>query len=94
MRPATAEALRRALAIPGFEDRLAAFLEREVIDAERYPNLRLLRWNRADRWMSAAEAFALYERNWRFVDEARLDPVERDLIDRLARDYGNGIIHA
>jgi hypothetical protein len=44
--------------------------------------------------MSAAEAFALYEGNWRFVDEAALEPAERELIDRLALVYGNGVVHA
>ena len=35
----------------------------------------------------------LYERNWRFIDEKALLPHERDLIDRLTRDYGHGILH-
>jgi hypothetical protein len=93
LRPATAAALRRAVAVPGFEDRLAEFLSRELVDAAAFPNLRLLCWNRADRLMTARDAFALYERNWRFVDQRALEPHERALIERLAREYGNGVIN-
>jgi hypothetical protein len=94
VRPETGEKLRRALALPGFEDRLAGFLDREVVDVEAYPELRLLCWNRGDRFIGVREALALYERQWRFVDQGRLQPEERALIERLARDYGNGLLHA
>ena len=33
-----------------------------------YPNLELLCWNRRAPYVTRREAFALYERNWRFVD--------------------------
>ena len=94
LRARTAERLRHALALPGFEAELARFLEAEVIDTREYPELALLCWNRADRFLPAREAFALYERNWRFVDETRLSPRERALIDRLALQYGNGVLNA
>ena len=38
------------------------------------------------------DACALYESNWRFVDEAPLTPRERRLIERLTRQFGNGVI--
>jgi len=58
------------------------------------PQLRLLAWNRDPHdAITGAEAFDLYERNWRFIDEKALLPHERDLIDRLTRDYGHGILH-
>jgi hypothetical protein len=94
VRPETGEKLRRALALPGFEEHLASFLDREVVDVEAYPELKLLCWNRGDRHIGAREALALYERQWRFVDQGRLEPAERALIERLARDYGNGLLHA
>jgi hypothetical protein len=94
VRPATGEKLRRALALPGFEERLVGFLEREMVDVEAYPELKLLCWNRGERYIGAREALALYERHWRFVDQSRLQPAERALIERLARDYGNGLLHA
>jgi hypothetical protein len=92
--PAVAERLRHALVLPGFEARLAQFLAEELIDVREYPELALLCWNRADRFLSAREAFALYERNWRFVDAARLSARERDLVDRLVQRYGNGVLNA
>jgi hypothetical protein len=91
--PAVAERLRHALRLPGFEARLGQFLAEQVIDVREYPELALLCWNRADRFLPAQEAFALYERNWRFVDEKRLSARERGLLDRLARRYGNGVLN-
>lgn len=42
--------------------------------------------------MPACEAFALYERNWRFVDTGRLAAREMRLIRDLAAAYGNGVL--
>ena len=41
----------------------------------------------------ASEAFALYERNWRFVDADRLDDAERAFIERLKIEFGHGVIN-
>lgn len=58
------------------------------------PQLRLIAWNRNPHdAITGAEAFALYERNWRFVDEAAMLPQERAVIDRLTLEYGQGILH-
>lgn len=58
------------------------------------PQLRLIAWNRNPLdAITAEEAFDLYERNWRFVDEAAMLPGERAVIDRLTREYGHGILH-
>ena len=93
LRPATAEKLRRAIAIPGFEDTLARFLDESLVDVQAYPNLQLLCWNRAERFIPSSDAFALYERNWRFVDEKTLQPEERELIERLTRAHGGGLLN-
>ncbi|HXC38937.1 MAG TPA: hypothetical protein VN667_08315 [Burkholderiales bacterium] len=89
----TAESLRRALAVAGFEEGLKRYLDNTVIDSARYPNLKLLCWNRAGRYLSGKDAFALYERNWRFVDQRRMDKGERELIARLSQEYGNGVLN-
>ena len=58
------------------------------------PQLRLIAWNRNPHdAITGEEAFDLYERNWRFVDEAAMLPRERTVIDRLTREYGHGILH-
>lgn len=94
LRSGTAERLRRALAVPGFEADLAAFLDGALVDVRAYPTLRLLRWNSPERFIPAREALALYERNWRFVDVAQLAPEEQALIERLVREHGNGVLNA
>ena len=58
------------------------------------PPLQLIAWNRNPRdEITCEEAFALYERNWRFVDEDAMLPHERAVVDRLIREYGHGILH-
>ena len=60
----------------------------------QYPQLRLIAWNRQpDDLVDEAEAFALYEANWRFVDEASLLPQELELIQRLTREFGAGVLN-
>ncbi|MFZ6677767.1 hypothetical protein [Undibacterium sp. Tian12W] len=61
---------------------------------EDFPQLRLIAWNRDPLdAITGEDAFDLYERNWRFIDEKALHPRERDLIDQLTREYGHGILH-
>lgn len=58
-----------------------------------FPELKSLVWNRDPaRAIPASEAFALYERNWRFVDTGRLTEREMRLIRDLADAYGNGVL--
>lgn len=77
-----------------FVERLEAALDRLLVKVGAYPELRDIAWNRRDALIPAREAFQLYERNWRFVDPARLTPAERQLIDRLKSEYGNGELNA
>lgn len=59
-----------------------------------FPQLRLIAWNRhPDDAITGEEAFDLYERNWRFVDETAMSPHERAMLERLTREYGHGILH-
>ena len=59
-----------------------------------FPQLRLIAWNRNPRdAITGEEAFDLYERNWRFIDQAAMLAAERALLDRLTREYGHGILH-
>ncbi|CAN7629942.1 hypothetical protein [Mesorhizobium sp. LjRoot246] len=63
-----------------------------IVPAE-FPELQALAWNRdAERPIPAEEAFALYERNWRFVDQKRLTTREKLLIQTLADKFGRGIL--
>ena len=64
------------------------------IDVASYPNLRLLCWNLAASRVTRRDAFAIYERNWRWIDAANTPPHERALIDSLAAEFGGGLINA
>ncbi|MBM5811982.1 MAG: hypothetical protein FJ191_08475 [Gammaproteobacteria bacterium] len=59
-----------------------------------YPQLADLAWNRTDEFIPADEALQLYERNWRFIEPARLNERERNLIERLRAEFGNGDLNA
>lgn len=90
---ALAEMLKTAAEAPTFVDDLHGFLACAVVEVAAYPALADIAWNRRHRWILAEEAFALYERNWRFVDVAALQPAERQLIDNLVARFGNGVMH-
>ena len=76
-----------------FLPELDAMLDRMLVRVADFPQLRDLAWNRSAELIPATEAFALYERNWRFVEAARLDDGERALIERLKIEFGHGVIN-
>ena len=78
---------------PAFTAALSEFLDSALVEAARYPQLKLLCWNRRSPWLSAADAWSLYERNWRFIESEQLEPAERELIDRLNARFGAGMPH-
>ncbi len=58
------------------------------------PQLKLIAWNRhGEEALDEAEAFALYEARWRFIDQASLTAAERELIRRLTVTFGAGLLH-
>lgn len=58
-----------------------------------YPQLRLLAWSRPDdAWLDDAEAFSLYESNWRLLDQEQLQPHEAALLLRLTQEQGGGLL--
>ena len=62
---------------------------------KNFPQLRLIGWNLRDGdILEAQEAFALYERNWRFVEQAQLLNHERELIENLCKEFGAGLMNA
>ncbi len=88
-----AQRLRQALAIPGFDAELQQFLDEAIVETRKFPNLKLLCWNRAAPFLTGRDAFGLYERNWRFVDTKNMPDDERALIRRLAERYGRGVLN-
>ena len=88
-----AERLRAAVNAPRFNPALDQFLQDMILDIDQWPGLRELAWSRADRWIPAEEALALYERNWRFVDPEQLTQAELELIDHLKHRFGGGMLN-
>lgn len=88
-----AERIRAAMARPEFAHRLRGLLDDALIEIAAYENLKALCWNRRVRYLGAEEAFRLYERNWRLVDQRRMTAAERALVERLAARYGNGVLN-
>jgi hypothetical protein len=93
LRKAVAERLRHAVAIPGFDAELEKFLGDAVVEVRKFPNLKLLAWNRVDQFLTARDAFGLYERNWKFVDTKNMTDRERELIRRLTEKWGRGVMN-
>jgi hypothetical protein len=64
------------------------------IQLQDYPQLRLLAWNLPlDASVDELEALSLYERNWRFVEVARLSDSETQLIEYLRVTVGKGVLN-
>ena len=58
-----------------------------------FPQLRMLAWNRpAEVEVDEAEALALYEANWRFVEPETLNEAEAALLRRLFQEQGAGLL--
>lgn len=64
-----------------------------MIRLSDFPQLRMLAWNRpAEVEVDEAEALALYEANWRFVEPETLNEAEAALLRRLVQEQGAGLL--
>jgi len=60
------------------------------IDVNQYPQLKQLAWQlEGIHEIKPEEALGIYERNWRHIDPAALQPQERNLIDALREVFGD-----
>jgi transcriptional regulator with XRE-family HTH domain len=66
---------------------------KDVVRLDDYPQLAQIGWNRAVREITGEDALALYEANWRFIDQDKLIAPERTLLDRLVKKYGHGVLN-
>lgn len=83
-----ARRLKAGLNIPAFRELFKEFLQTELVKVKDYPQLKLLCWNLHTEFLTRADAFAIYERNWRLVDQPTLVPAERKFIAELSEDFG------
>ncbi|EBH0783075.1 hypothetical protein FJ875_23075 [Salmonella enterica] len=59
-----------------------------------YPQLRDAAWYIAENaQFTDEEALAFYERNWKYIEEDKLQPDELALINRLVKEVGHGILN-
>ena len=89
-----ARRLKAGMNNPGFRALFDDFLQTELIDLADFPQLRQLCWNLTTEFLTRTDAFALYERNWRFIDQSALTATERALIDQLKDQLGSGVVNA
>ncbi len=75
-----ARRLKAGLNNPGFRVLFNEFLEAELIALADFPQLQQLCWNLKVEFLTRADAHAIYERNWRLIDQANLAPTELNLI--------------
>lgn len=66
--------------------------EAHGVRLDDYPQLARLAWHRYGSTVTEDEAFALYERHWRHVDQDGLSPAEQALITRLTERQGKGAL--
>lgn len=64
-----------------------------MIRIKDYPQLKLISWNRHTDFIDDDEALALYESNWRFIDQNNLADDELKLINHLTVEYGHGVLN-
>ena len=58
-----------------------------------YPMLREVAWSTdQEAVLTPREAFALYERNWRHIDREAMNRRERNLVERLTKTIGKGVL--
>ena len=89
-----ARRLKTGMNNPGFRALFDDFLQTELIELADFPQLRQLCWNLKTEYLTRADAFALYERNWRLIDQSMLTVTERALIDQLKSELGGGLVNA
>jgi len=93
-RASRAHPITRALADAFAEARGPRADDPRQVDLADAPVLRSLLWTGRERdRIGEEEAFRQYERNWRFVQGAPMPPAERKLLERLAREYGRGLVN-
>jgi transcriptional regulator with XRE-family HTH domain len=64
------------------------------IRIDRYPQLKQIAWHLSPtkKELEPEEAFALYERNWRHIDQSAMPAQERELVKKLTDKLGKGVL--
>lgn len=89
-----ARRLKAGMNDPGFRELFREFMETELVEISDFPQLKQLCWNLKTEFLTRADALAIYERNWRLIDQPALEPNERGFIDKLVEELGKGVVNA
>jgi len=65
-----------------------------MIDRNLYTELDLLLWDYGRRLIPEKTAFEIYEKRWKYVDQNKITPTEKQLIQNLTQVYGKGLFLA
>ena len=60
------------------------------INRTQYHELNQLLWDMHQKFINPKLALELYERRWGYVDQKKLLTKEKNLINRLTKEFGNG----
>lgn len=78
------------------QDRVTEPIATHLLDSiaiDQYPQLKMIAWSIPHaKEIKPQIALALYERNWRYIDQAAMQPHERALLNQLVKEYGNGCL--
>lgn len=67
-------------------------MEDKLVDKNLYPELKLLLWDDRSRFISRERAFYIYETRFHFIEEDKLSNKEKEFIQELANEFGNGFL--
>ena len=60
------------------------------INRTHYHELNMLLWDMHKKFIDTNTAFELYEKRWGYVDQTKLTPKEKKLINLLTKEFGKG----
>lgn len=66
----------------------------KAINRHDYPQLDGLMWDSQASEIDGEQAFLLYEKRWRYVEQANLNESEKQLIEKLTQTFGKGLFLA
>lgn len=67
-------------------------MENNAIDRTMYPELDIILWDDHARFIPRQRAFYIYEIRFHFIEIDRLSDKEKQLIEDLSNEFGQGVM--
>lgn len=61
------------------------------INRTHYHELNLILWDMHNKFVKPEVALELYERRWGYINQAKINPNEKRLIEQLVKKFGDGV---